>query len=302
MGNPTGRRDGTVSTRICLRASKEMVDLRRMQTDINTFLWTSEIHHYYALADLSAKFPDGTGQIEDACPGLPTNAFYRNNQGRSKYKATIARAHQDATKGRAFLYRAVLTYFASAFESYLEAKVRPLLEKKRKNQRWGPYLGSLDIPELRNSQYPPEVETLLAADICRQIRNRVVHPPFDLPHDLRDPLVNNIREKLMTALSQHHWPVANAKGTVNSVVGQFFGDIRSHAIQAPAQSVELFYALFNFTALDRLACELDEALLPEEASSEFWIWRREDYVRRKALRLDPPPDGSIRQVEGLAED
>jgi len=296
-----GRRYGNVTKKICLRASKEMAALRRMQTQINNFLWTSEISAFHALTDFESRFPDKSLLIERELAHLPTNAFYKNNQGRIKYGGSIGKTCTHIAEGMPFLYRSVLTYFASAFESYLDAKVRPRLEKPNDRVRWGPYLRTLDIAELRESEYSLSVETLINADICRKMRNRVVHPPFNLPKDKTDRQITKIKDEIATLLFQGSWKVENIKSIVNSTVGQFFGDITSHITQSPTQPPELFYALFNFTGLDKLACEIEEALLPEDTSTEFWIWRKDTHVRRLSLKFEPPAGTSHYQTEEYDE-
>ena len=55
--------------------------------------------------------------------------------------------------------------------------------------------------------------------------------------------------------------------------------------------IELFYALYNFTAFDSLAIEIEEALIPPGRRPDGRVTTRRDRIRRRDLAADEDPAG-----------
>ncbi len=56
--------------------------------------------------------------------------------------------------------------------------------------------------------------------------------------------------------------------------------------RAPEMPIELFYALFNFTCLDTLAFQIEEALIDSGQILDCYAWRKESAVRRTDLIIE----------------
>ena len=278
-----GKREGTMDKKK-FKVSPEMVDLRITQQQLNRYLWTAEISQLYTVESLDSRYPEGTELIEDTLNYLKATAFYKNNQGHLKYRGTVKETTTQITENMPYLYRSVLTYFASAFENYLVQRIRPLLKKKPRG--WGPYYKSLDLPELWENNYPVPIDTIISADFCRLIRNSLVHPPFELPKDKKSKMVIEAKKRFTSELKDTGWWEEGTEVVVNSAVGQLIGGVTNHVKQSPEQPPELFFALFNFTTLDKLAFQIEEALMDSEATEEFWVHRKSGAVRRKELSVD----------------
>src|SRR2546422_2795513 len=100
-----------------------MVQLRATQTLLNQFLWTTELSYGYMLANSSTAFPDLTQSAVEVLGHVTTAAWYPNNQGRIKFGDTIGKVLEQINANTVHVYRAVLVYFASAFENYLKQRV-----------------------------------------------------------------------------------------------------------------------------------------------------------------------------------
>jgi hypothetical protein len=276
----------------------EFQRLRESQAYLNYFLWTSEVAYGYTLESAARQFPDATILASEAFANVTTAAWYPTNQGSHKYRDTVGSFLDHVRQNTVHVYRAVILFFASAFESYLTERVAVLervamLKLSRRNHSWGPYVKSLAIPELHSAHCPIQLRTVLCADICRQIRNCMVHPPFKIPTTLSDPEVNNWRVYLFREAKSAKWPEAHTDAKLNSALDWAFSRVIGEAERQVAQAktakkdlpVELFYTLFNFTNLDNLGFQIEEALIP--VGSQILVKgrcdRKKDFVRRDDL-------------------
>lgn len=285
-----GRREGTVDARVCVAVSSEMGDLRRTQTALNRFLWPTELSYNYVLAELPKAFRDTEQPAADALSNLRSTAWYKNNQGRIKYAGTIGQTVTQVRENTPYIYRTVLVYFASAFEDYLDrrlARVRP----KARGGGWGPYSQSLALPALMDAPAPLQLKDVIAADVCRWLRNRVIHPPFELPSSTSDENLTEFRSYILADIQKTSWWDSLTADVVKNSVGQLIGQAANHKKQAEKTGwdvpIELFYSLFNFTCLDTMAFQIEEALIPKNTRLDGYAWRTKEDVRRTDLIIEP---------------
>ncbi|MFY9232934.1 MAG: hypothetical protein WAO58_00565 [Fimbriimonadaceae bacterium] len=230
----------------------------------------------------------------EALGHLMTQAWYPSNQGNIKYGGTVEQVLAQTTKNTVYIYRAVVVFFVSAFERYLEARIGADRGSTRAGG-WGPYTQSLAIPALQatgtrmpRDRYPVQLNTLLEADFVREIRNRLVHTDRPVPHALADAESKRLQKNAAAwCRGAGLWNDA-IESTIKLAANRVFGQAENHLKQAQRDGknlpIELFYTLFTFSNLDRLAFEIEEALLSSTLPSNK-IQRKEDHVRRKDIIL-----------------
>jgi hypothetical protein len=260
----------------------QMRELRTAQTRLNHFLWTTEICYGYVLAQADKHFADLERPIASTMAGVRSHIWFPTSQGRNRFDETTGRFLAQAQESTTELYRLVLVGYYARFEEYLEDRVKNL----RRGGTWGPFVRSLASPALRAARVPIEPKTVLCADICRLVRNEVVHKPGSaLPISLDDGRVQDWRAKLLTEATQNNWPISgqDIHEATFQVVGQVANHLKDAADAGKQLPPELFYLLFTFTNLDQLACQIEEALLPPNASLSTWVTRPAERVRRPDL-------------------
>jgi hypothetical protein len=290
-----------------VRVSPDFAALRATQRRLNDFIWSTELCYGYVLVSdqLKARPNDWT---HDVLGHITTEAWYPTAKGKEKYRDKVSTFLKHVSDNTTYAYRAVIALFSSAFEDYLEAKrslINPRDKKgKAMNNGWGPYLQSLCGPALNWEHElglgkPVRLATVLGADLCRLLRNRIVHAPHGLPLSLTDPEALSWQHKLQAALPDATW-YASTKAKDRLRWNRTVGDILTKAIRTFVGGVahslarsknlhgkvlppEFFYMLFTFTALDALAFEIEEASIGPQARSDFMIFRDPSSVRRQDM-------------------
>jgi hypothetical protein len=294
---------------IRVRVSSDFGALRKVQRRLNDFMWSTELSYGYVLASdqLRTRTDEWTHNV---LSHITAEAWYPNAKGKEKYRDKVSTFLAHVTENTTFTYRAVITLFSSAFEDYLETKrslIKPFGKVDTKT-KWGPYLQSLCVPALNwekqvRLRKPLKLLTVLKADLCRLLRNRIVHTPHVLPLSQDDAEAESWKRQLLKSLAASNWyPMTKEKekekelsrlnrtvgGKVNDAVRSFVGGAahsvaRSHSLHGKVVPIEFFYMLFTFTALDALAFEIEEALLGPRAPTDVEVFRDPLYVRRDDL-------------------
>lgn len=283
-GDQMGRRDGTVDPRVWVSVSDSMAKLRRTQGVLNGFWQTSELAYGYLLLSpaILAEAParptvDVLGHVESA-------VWFPNNQGRIKRRNTIGTTLTQVRDNTVHTYRATLFSFFAAFEAYLEERVAHL---KPAGMRWGEYVRSLSQPALIRGAWSVPLPTLLCADLCREVRNKMIHEDFWVPSSLNDPRVLEWKSRLQTRANAAGWTTSEVGAAVNFATHQVIGQAVAHVQNAKREGktlpLELFYMLFSFTNLDSLAFALEEVLQPLGSGPANQISRKQSAVRRTDL-------------------
>jgi hypothetical protein len=280
-----GRREGTVDERVRVAVSEFMYRLRLFQNVFNGFWQSTELCYGYLLSRTDTDFSNPDQKMAEVLGHVPSQVWYPNNQGRIKRDETIAKFLTQIQQNTVHVYRAALLSFYSAFEAYLNDRVGSVTGSR---DRWGPFLESLKAQQLQRAGCPLQLRTVLCADICRKMRNMIVHDFMKVPADLNDQSVSNLKRSLMQDAQKHGWsndPALDVTFALNQVVGQANSHMKQAANEGKSLPIELFYMLFTFTNLDSLAFEIEEALITAPADVHTWVWRKKDAVRRKDLIL-----------------
>ena len=276
----------TVSPRVAVSVSRPMATLRRTQNVLNGFWQTSDLAYRYMLIRTAADFPDQSRRTVDVLGNIESQVWYPSSQGRIKREASLEATLQQVRDNAVHVFRATLVSFASAFELYLDERVAPL----RRQRRWGPYVLSLATPPLIEAEIPVRLHTLLCADLCRLIRNKIVHEAFSELASLGSQEQSEWERKLREHACDGGWPPRTVENAIRYATNHVIGGAerkveaaRRHGKEIP---IEYFYMLFNFTNLDSLAFEIEEALQATGDRSGDPVTRKAEAVRRTDLILD----------------
>jgi hypothetical protein len=263
-----------------------MRELRDAQTRLNYFVWTTELSYGSALTSKDPRLADAEAFAAEALADVESQAWFPNTAGRIKYHGRIASFLDQLRRNPATLAQATLVLWYTHFEKYLANRVDPKLGKE-----WGPLTKSLRRLELTSSvPYPLNLQTVLRADLCRIVRNLMVHEDR-VPSSLTDPAIlkwtNLRRADLQAPENPATWAAADPdtelKEAVGYVVGQALNHLRDPQVASKDLTLGFFYALFSFTNLDTLACEIEEAVQPRPADTTITVRRQLKKVRRADL-------------------
>jgi hypothetical protein len=264
-----------------------MVALRKTQGVLNGFWQTSELAYGYLLSHSDTVFADKRRPTIEVLGHIESQVWYPNSKGHMKLDRPIGDTLQAVRNNTVHVYRATLLSYYSAFETYLEQRVRPLVTRGRS---WAPFVKSLALPVLMPGEFPLRLNTLLRADFCRHIRNDIVHEPFTVPTSLDDSDVLRWKKLLQDDIDHAVWPAAEAAAEVEHAARWVVGGAGMKVAEARRQGkrlpVEHFYMLFTFTNLDNLAFEIEEALQPKNDRAGGSVSRAAKDVRRTDLILD----------------
>jgi hypothetical protein len=265
------RRDGTVEEFCDVMVSAQMKKLRDEQTQLNFFLWTTELSYGFALTSNDPRLSQKDALAFEALENVDSEAWFPNTAGRMKYYGRVAAFLDQLRRNVATAAHATTLLWYSHFEDYLRSR----LASPAKASSWGPFTKSLDAPRLVDAVCPLSVQTVLRADLCREIRT--------------DDWIKARRAELRDPSSGFRPRVANAdreaKEAAEYVVGQALNHLREASAATKELTLSFFYSLFSFTNLDSLAFEIEEALLPSaQLGIESTTVRRQvKKVRRKDL-------------------
>jgi hypothetical protein len=275
------RRSGERERLVNVVVSPAMLRLRAEQTTLNFFLWTSELAYGVVHTSGDARLDDREAKALKAFSGVRSEAWFPNTAGRQKYHGTVGDFLDQLKKDVTTVAQATSVLWYSRFEDYLNARVRPFV----KTSRWGPFAESLCIPALTRAKYAVRPATVVQADICRLVRNAMVHSS-PVPVSMEDPKVEEWIRASTRLLARPGWQCENPRGVATEATKYVIGQIADHLATTAAEGKQLtapfFYALFAFTNFDSLAFEIEEALQPDGTDGAT-IRRQERKVRRKSL-------------------
>jgi hypothetical protein len=290
MPKTTGRRFGNVANRVIVAVSDALVQQRKTQYHLNTFVWSTELCYGIFLNSYQADELNFSKPVVELFQDVPLEAWYLNNQGYIKFPLTLERQIQQVKSNMVNICDAIIVYFYSAFELYLDSRVEHLRPSLLRS--WGPLVQSLSHEELLQGVEALQFETVVKADICRLIRNLIVHESgIDLPLNLRDPKIEEWKVSLCKKAIQAKWGNIHDEKTIKKKINDSFGQVIGQAANEIKQArdsgkelpIQFFYMLFTFTNFDNLAFEIEEALIEKNRLPNGRIQKREELVRRKDL-------------------
>src|SRR5712664_1629476 len=106
--------------RVSVAVSIDMEHLRATQRFLNYFLWSTELAYGHVLAHGPDQFRDPQQLAADALSNIAAEAWYPSSQGRIKYRETVESFLAHIRSNTTNVCRAVLVFFYSAFEDYLD--------------------------------------------------------------------------------------------------------------------------------------------------------------------------------------
>ncbi|HMN74132.1 MAG TPA: hypothetical protein PKA55_19900 [Rhodoblastus sp.] len=259
--------------------SAPMRSLRDVQTRLNAMLWSSEICYGHVLnGGIDADQP-----VQALFAHVETQAWTKNVKGLVKYRKSGHAFLRDVARNLDLMHRQVMVSYYAAFEAYLAARL---------GVRNGPFVRTLaDLPALR-TDLRPRGETVVLADACRLLRNRLAHHgklPRREDDDQTADMCASFQPKNQAAAAQTEAALASWRLTqerVAAIVRTLIADVDRRCGATRRRSAlrhEFFYTLFAFTHLDNLAFEIEEAAF-DPARATLWIARDAKRVRSPEMR------------------
>lgn len=273
--------------------SPEMYRLRGEQDKLNRFLWSTELAYGAVLRSKEQNLLHPDAEVTNALADVEAEAWFPRTMGEPHYKGKISTFMGDLRNNLSYVFCAVILAWYSRFEAYLDERLGPI---RRKRGYWGPFTDTLSIPGLLETPNPVQVHTVLRADLCRQVRNWLVHTsstPLGLPTDARDPRVQEWRRYVATPLLKGgEWNCSDHNKEVDDAVRYVGGEVINQLQHAESRGKQLtpeqFYAIFSFTNFSALAFEIEEALLPAGKPGEKSIFKAGYKIRRRDLVILEP--------------
>lgn len=160
--------------RVKVNVSADMNRLRQSQIELNGFYSSVLLSLDIAKHDIAMRELSPYYNVWDAYGTLRSNLRRPNRNGQTKANYSISDFSCNIERSLVHVCRATMISFYSVFEEFLECRI----ESPRFGRRWGPLYKSLSYESLSEATTPILLGDLLCADLCREIRNRVVHDAF----------------------------------------------------------------------------------------------------------------------------
>jgi hypothetical protein len=269
--------------RVEVAVSPHMERLRTHQQQLNHFLWSTELSYGLVLVRGKPGFSNLAEHVSKALKDVESQAWYPSTQGRIKYDPRVSGFLDQVSRNTTEVYQAVLIRWYSYFEQYLEERVRPVFQPR---SSWGPLTQLLGANQLTGAGARARPKTVVQADLCRHIRNRMVHDPRDTVDGASHPTVKLWRKRSISNLA----PLLPTKAA--DIVDRAIQNVIGHALalQEAAKTKDgkdvplaYFYMLFAFTNFDTMAFEIEESLIPAGQREKGRITRKSSGVRRRDL-------------------
>jgi hypothetical protein len=251
---------------------------------LNLFHKSTELAYGVILTSDDRRLRDRDAFAYEAFADVYSSAWYPSNQGRLKYLSRVSEFQDHLATNITFVARAVMVFWYSAFEQYLEARARAVTGWS--GDKWGPFTHSLSGPSLRSASPPVRVDTVLRADLCRHVRNLIVHGVSALPDSVSHPEVRRWMQARRPEVAKTWVGVSGDRAVsdaVKYVIGGAVGQRNKAIRERRRENLEYFYSLFLFTNLDALAIEIEEATIPVGAKPEGRVTRKLGDIRRADL-------------------
>ena len=114
--------------------SAEFLELRRMQSILNAFLWSSDISYRFLIASAAsgdARLTHPNQKTSEALSSIQARAWYLTVEGLPHYRKTVSGLLKDAALNETHVYRGIIVQWHAAFEYFLDRRMRPYLGKMR---------------------------------------------------------------------------------------------------------------------------------------------------------------------------
>lgn len=273
-----------LENRVLVRVSPAMGQLRSMQGIFNGFWQTSDLAYGYALSKLNVYSGDIETPTKEVLGDIKSEVWVKNSKGLEKSTQPIGSTINQIRNNMAQVYRATMSGFFSAFESYLNVRVGYI---KKPNDRWGPFTRTLSHPVLKHGEYGLTLRAIVLADICRHIRNMYVHEPQSMEIEPGDAFWDDFAKHQVRRWAAGNWSEEEIQDALSHAKSKFFSTAKNKAKLAREGgkniSIDYFFMLFSFTNLSDLAFEIEEALYVTQLVDEIRIPQDKGKIRRNDL-------------------
>jgi hypothetical protein len=244
-------------------ASPARIELRVRQQHLNALLWGSELAYEIVLSGPLSTV-EKSAWVYDELAHVDTHAWHPGVNLKPHYDRRVREYLEDLRRAKRDVAIAVLTAWFGHFERYLS---RVLLAGKETEQGWGALVHLNRQTRLRETAHQLRFETVLTADVWREVRNVCVHRPhFKVAGNRSRDKIQRSLERSYTAARNKGWQLASEipdgasiGDLVAEAVGDAIGGAARMARKPGSPCLEVFCAIFAFGAIDNLVHEIEEA-------------------------------------------
>jgi hypothetical protein len=257
--------------------------LRNAQRQLNWLLWSSELAYGVVLTTADARLVNQEERVSVALASVESLAWFPNYKGGPHYDASVRSFREQLARNSSILYPQLLVAWFSHFETYLEERVRPI---RGGHASWGPLTRTLAMKELQTGLAQVRPRTVALADLVRELRNEAVHSGLTTVETADHARIVKWKEQTESIL-RDNWRSRTPGKLVDTALDFFIGLAQRQRL-ASARSLPLdhFYFLYVLSNLDKLAFEIEEALIPNGFIPPGRIRRWRNEVRRSDLIVD----------------
>ncbi len=258
--------------------------LRDAQRQLNWLLWSSELAYGVVLTTDDRRLTKHDDRVSVALASVEALAWYPNYKGGPHYDASVRSFREQLVRNTWVLYPPLLVAWFSHFEAYLEERVRPV---RGADTPWGPLTRSLAIPDLQKAPVRVRARTVVLADLVREMRNEAVHSGLTTVEGTDHSRIVKWK-KQTTLLLRDHWRSRKPEELVDAALDFFIGLAHRQRIDsARSLPLDYFYLLYALSNLDKLAFEIEEAMIPNGCIPPGRMRRWRVDVRRQDLIIEP---------------
>ena len=258
---------------VFLKITEEYRKLREIQTFINRFVWSSELCYSYFLNIFENKKEIWDVSTLELFHDLPIQAWFKNKDGTGKYALSL-NDHNTIVKSNQYsIFRSAIILYNSYFDNYL---------KYRADSRFALCRNLTNI-NFERSKIKINIKNLFKADICREIRNLIVHEPVDTFLSITD-----IRGRARKTIEKHlnkvikgkksfllsEYSEDEIKDNLDKAMNEVFDMARVEVGRAFNRGAtlphEFFFMLYTFTNYNTIAAEIEQILFDDDIPKTFY--------------------------------
>jgi hypothetical protein len=255
--------------------SVQLAAFTRRQTELNRFLWTTELAYGIVKQDkLLREAPQDAPAWEvlrhvRSEAWTPTAKSRRAGAPAGKYSGSVGAMRRQIESNMSTVLWSVLALFIAEFETYVEHRFAGWFAEKA-GERNGPLtipapaalLASLQPYFAKSAAKAPvapiDVGIVLRADLMKKVRNLYVHKGLDgIPRDAADPEIAAWVTQVTKGRSPYSAEQANE--IVTQVIGGAIEANKSSGRPRARLGEEFFYALFTLTNIREFVVALDRS-------------------------------------------
>lgn len=296
---------------VYIAVSEEYRRLREIQTFINRLVWSTELCYSYFIDVFKENKNLQKESIAEVFAELPMQAWFKNKNGTGKYNISLEEHNSIVEANQRFVFRSAIILYNSYFEEYLKSRIKSDARKSKDGEEEMSFLLFLNLTnrDIRESNLKFNLKNVIMADICRVIRNTIVHQPaetFLSINEVRMEIKKKITDKLMKkprgyvrCLHEEYTESEKKEArdqAINEVIDNAIQEVNFAAERKVILPYEFFFMLFTFTNYNRIAAEIEQVLFEDgtEKNSFNRVSRHSVHKYMMKMIAEPSLVGIIR--------